>query len=213
MGHRPVFCRLLRELPPPGSKYGRLKIELDTFGMSVPAVLILAAIGTVVLVGLGLIKLLSVRRLYRAAWNNCLRQDKTWSWRRARREVSAIGNLYLGSVLLVAGASVALAVLVTGIRLVSNTDLLYSKRGYLSDEASGEVATTPGLMMWALCILVGYGLTARFQVDAITHYRRRLRKRSRRYIEVDERRLRTSYLKDTDDDAVDESQSPAQVTR
>ncbi|MEE3371215.1 MAG: hypothetical protein VX346_17915 [Planctomycetota bacterium] len=179
--------------------------------MSAPAVLMLAAIGTVVLVGLGLLKLLSVRRLYRAAWNNCSRQDKTWSWRRARRELFDIGNLYFGSVLLVAGASVLLAILVTGIRLVSETDLLFSTRGYLSDEATGEVATAPGLMMWTLCILVGYGLTARFQANALTYYQRRLRKRSRQYIEVDERRLQEAYLEDADDD--DESRSPAPVIR
>ena len=100
--------------------------------MSAAAVLILAAIGTLTLVGLGLVKLLSVQRLYRAAWKNCFRQDKSWSWRRARRELADVGNLYLGSVLLVAGASVLLVILVMGVRLVSETDLLFSSRGYLS---------------------------------------------------------------------------------
>ena len=183
------------------------------FGMSAPAVLILAAIGTVVLVGLGLVKLLSVRRLYRAAWKNCFRQDQTWSWRRTRREFADIANLYFGSVLLVAGASVLLAILVMGIGLVYESDLLFSRRGYLSDEATGEVATTPGLMMWTLCILVGYGLTARLQAGAMTHYRRRLRKRSRQYIEVDERRLQEAYLKDADDEHDGAVGPPSPVTR
>ena len=181
--------------------------------MSAAAVLILAAIGTLTLVGLGLVKLLSVQRLYRAAWKNCFRQDKSWSWRRARRELADVGNLYLGSVLLVAGASVLLVILVMGVQLVSETDLLFSSRGYLSDEATGEVATMPGLMVWTLCILIGYGLTARFQADAMTHYRRRLRKRYRQYVEVDEKRLQAAYLEDSDDEPDGGGPAPSPVTR
>ena len=181
--------------------------------MSASAVLILAAFGTLILVGLGLVKLLRVQRLYRAAWKNCYRQDKSWSWRRARRELADIGNLYLGSVLLVAGASVLLVILVMGVRLVSDTDLLFSRRGYLSDEASGEVATMPGLLVWVFCILVGYGSTARFQADAMTQYRRRLRKRCRQYVEVDEKRLQVAYLEGADDESDGDGRSPSPLTR
>tara|TARA_B100001123_G_scaffold384183_1_gene456787 strand:- start:6863 stop:7498 length:636 start_codon:yes stop_codon:yes gene_type:complete len=202
-----------RGVAPPGSKNGQLETALETFGLPALAVLILAAFATLLLVGLGLVKLLRVQRLDRAAWKNCYRQDKSWSWRRARRELADVGNLYLGSVLLVAGASVLLVILVMGVRLVSDTDLLFSSHGFLSDEASGEVATMPGLMVWAICILVSYGLTARFQADAMTQYRRRLRKRCRQYVEVDEKRLQVAYLADADDDPEGGGRSPSPMTR
>ena len=189
------------------SRNGRWEPVLEPSGMPATVGLILAAVGAAVLVGLGLVKLLRVRRLYRAAWKNCFRHDGTWSWRRGRRELTAVANLYFGSLLLVGGASVALGILVTGAKLVYDSDLMFSSRGYFSDEASGEVATPPGILMWTLCVIVGYGLTARLQAAAITHYRRRLRKRYRQYIEVDEKRLQQAYLAEPADEQ--DSSGPA----
>ena len=154
--------------------------------------------GAAVVVALVLAKLLSVRRAYRTAWRNCFRPGGDWSWRRGRRELADLVNLYFGGLLLVAGAGVLAGLLMVGAIVLYRADGWRSAGGYLSNEASGDVASPPGVLLCALCLLVGFAATVQLQVNAMTHYRKRLRSRRRQYRAVDDRRRRDAYLAESD---------------
>ena len=159
---------------------------------------LLAAGSLAIAVGGG--TLISLRKLLPHAWRNCKRSEAEWSsegkwsWRRGRREFTAVLDVFSYSLLLAGGASGIIAVLGFATMFLSPAGPLTSTSGNLSNEAPGVGSTPPYSVLISFCLIFGYAVTIRSQVNAVSRYRRRLRKRSRQYGMVDNRRLRHAYL-------------------
>lgn len=145
------------------------------------------------------VNLLSLRKLLPHAWRNCMRSegkwvsDGKWSWRRARRECLAVLGVLFSNLLLAGGAAGGMAILVFVYMLLTRVNRMPTN-GYLSSTASSIDTSATYTFLIVFSLIVGYVLTLRPQIYAISSYRRRLRKRTKQYGMIDSQRLRHAYV-------------------